>query len=344
MADRIGQQLGNYRIIRSLGGGAFADVYLGEHRYLKSYAALKVLRTALKDQDIDKFLSEAQTLVRLAHPNIVRVLEFAVDRGTPVLIMDYAPGGTLRKHHPRGSCLSVVTTVSYVKQIGAALQYAHNRNIIHRDVKPENILLGSEEQVLLSDFGIALLSPSPELLGTQGMAGTLPYSAPEQLRGKPSFASDQYSLGIVTYEWLCGKRPFEGTRWEIFNQHLSVAPAPLRETCPELPAEVEAVVLRALAKDPRERFASMQAFAYALERSVQESDLDLADDITDKLQQRARPHFTPPPDQTIQRIFLSASPDDDAFAARLKADLEKRGMLVWHSSAASVSSGNVTSS
>jgi eukaryotic-like serine/threonine-protein kinase len=266
MPDRTGQQLGNYRLVRLLGRGGFAEVYLGEHRYLKSYAALKVLRTSLKDEDVERFLSEAQTLVRLTHPNIVRVLEFAVDRGTPVLIMDYAPGGTLRQHHPRGTCLSLATTVAYTKWVAAALQYAHNHNVIHRDVKPENILIGPGQQLLLSDFGIALLSPSPQLLSTPDMAGTLPYTAPEQLRGNPSFASDQYSLGIVVYEWLCGERPFEGTYWQVIHQHMVEAPPSLRDSFPELPAAVEDVVLKALAKDPQQRYVSVQAFAHAVLR------------------------------------------------------------------------------
>jgi len=335
MADRTGQQLGNYRLVRLLGHGGFAEVYLGEHRYLKSYAALKVLRTALKGKDIDKFISEAQTLVRLRHPNIVRVLEFAVDRGTPVLVMDYAPGGTLRKQHPRGSWLSLTTTVTYVKQVAAALQYAHNNNLIHRDVKPENMLLGPDQQILLSDFGIAVLSSSPELLTAQGtrMTGTIPYTAPEQLQGKPTFASDQYSLAIVVYEWLCGRRPFEGSHWEIIEQHLSTPPPPLHERFPELPAEVEAVVLRALAKEPQQRFASVQAFARALERAAQVSGLDLDDDaqVTAALKEKTPYQVSTRPDQTTHRIFLSASSADEAFVTKLKADLEKRGMLIWNS-------------
>src|SRR5205807_6931275 len=140
-----------------------------------------------------RFLSEAQTLVRLRHPHIVRVLEFVIEQGAPVLMMDYAPGGTARQLYPRGSPLSLATVVANIKQIAAALHYAHSRNVIHRDVKPENLLLGEQQELLLSDFGLALLTPSPDELSTQEMAGTLPYMAPEQIRGKPCFASDQYS-------------------------------------------------------------------------------------------------------------------------------------------------------
>lgn len=261
MPDRVGQYIGNYRLIRLLGQGGFAEVYLGQHRYLKSTAALKVLRLSLRDKEAKRFLEEAQTLVHLKHSHIVRVLDFGVEQGAPVLVMDYAPGGTLRQRHSRGACLALATVASYVQQIAAALQYAHNQHVIHRDVKPENLLLSSDHRLLLSDFGLALFAPSPGLLSTQELTGTLPYIAPEQLRGKPCFASDQYALGIVTYEWLCGKRPFEGSACELIEQHLSVTPPPLRKHCPELPPAVEQVVLRALAKDPQQRYVSIQAFA-----------------------------------------------------------------------------------
>ena len=272
MTDRVGQKLGNYRLLHLLGRGGFAEVYLGEHLYLKRRAALKVLHASLGGEDVGQFLTEAQTLARLDHPNIVRVHEFAVERGTPFLVMDHAPGGTLRHRHLRGSRPSLATTVAYVKQIASALQYAHNHHVIHRDIKPENMLFGPGQQVMLSDFGIALFSPTPEQLSTQAMmVGTIPYMAPEQIRGKPSFASDQYALGIVVYEWLCGVRPFEGAPLQIVYQQVDVPPPRLRQQNPSLPQAVEDVVLKALAKDPRERYASVELFAQALEQAI--SDL-----------------------------------------------------------------------
>jgi hypothetical protein len=180
--------------------------------------------------------------------------------------------GTLRQRYPHGSCLSLETTVAYVKQVAAALQYAHNHQVIHRDVKPENLLLGAKEDLLLADFGISVLAPSPEQLTSQEMAGTLPYMAPEQLQSRPCFASDQYALGILVYEWLCGIRPFEGNLWQIPQQHLSASPPPLREKDPSLPQAVEDVVLKALAKDPQQRYVSVQLFAQAFERAGQESE------------------------------------------------------------------------
>src|SRR5260370_5457995 len=160
MADRVGQQLGNYRLIQLLGEGGFAEVYLGEHIHLGTQAAIKVLHTQLTSNDMDKFSFEARTVARLVHPNIVRVLEFGIEGKTPFLVMDYASNGTLRQRHPRGTKLPVNLVVSYVKQIADALQYAHEEKLIHRDIKPENMLLGRRNEILLSDFGIAVVAQS----------------------------------------------------------------------------------------------------------------------------------------------------------------------------------------
>jgi len=160
MADWVGQQLGNYRLIRMLGEGGFAEVYLGEHIHLGTKAAIKVLHTQLTSDDVDKFRDEARTIANLIHPNIVRVLEFGIEGKTPFLVMDYAPNGTLRQKHPKGVPLPLPTIVNYVKQIAEALQSAHEEKFIHRDVKPENMLLGRRGEVLLSDFGIALVAQS----------------------------------------------------------------------------------------------------------------------------------------------------------------------------------------
>jgi eukaryotic-like serine/threonine-protein kinase len=154
--DRIGQHIGSYQLTKLLGRGSQASVYLGKHRYLNSYAALKVLNVKIDPGEEHKYLAEAQRLVDLCHPNIVRLLDFLIENGTPVLIMEYAPKGSLRQHSPKGKQIPLITVVNFVKQIAAALQYAHNHRIIHCDVKPENILLG--ERLLLGDFGISLLT------------------------------------------------------------------------------------------------------------------------------------------------------------------------------------------
>src|SRR2546426_9710203 len=253
MADRVGQQLGNYRLIRLLGQGGFAEVYLGQHIYLDTSAAIKVLHTRLDSDDVEHFREEARTIARLLHPNIVRVLEFNVEEMTPYLVVDYAPNGTLRKRHPRGVPLPPSTVVSYTRQVAAALSYAHEQKVIHRDVKPENMLVGRRNEILLTDFGIALVAQSSRYSGSQGiqnMAGTIAYMAPEQIQSLACPNSDQYSLGIVVYEWLCGTRPFQGSFAEIAVKHTLALPPSLLEKIPDLPPAVEEEVKKALAKDP----------------------------------------------------------------------------------------------
>jgi serine/threonine protein kinase len=219
MADRVGQQLGNYRLVRLLGRGGFAEVYLGEHTRLGTQAAVKILYTRLGSQDdVESFEKEARTVAHLKHPHIVRVLDYDVEDETPFLVMDYAAGGTLRTR----------------------------QRLIHRDIKPENMLLGEGGQLLLSDFGTALMAQSSRYQSTQEVIGTVAYMSPEHIQGHPRPASDQYSLGIVVYEWLTGERPFHGSFTEMCTQHM-FAP-PLRERVPTLPPAVEQVVLTALQK------------------------------------------------------------------------------------------------
>jgi len=276
MVDRVGQQLGNYRLLRLLGQGGQASVYLGEHLYLKSQAALKVRRTVLTEEEQTVFLQEAQTLVRLSHPHIVRVLDFALQDGMPFLVMEYAPHGTLRQRHPKGTKLPLDLILPYIQQVASALQYTHDQRLIHRDVKPENLLLSSHDQVLLSDFGLVMHAPQTLASGSTKLmepllAGTTPYLAPEQLRGKAQPASDQYALGVAIYEWLCGKPPFQGPFLEVAMQHVSAPPPSLREQVPDLSPAIEEVVLRALAKEPEQRFTRVQDFATALAYASQQA-------------------------------------------------------------------------
>ncbi len=274
MADLSGQQLGNYRLRHLLGRGGYADVYLGEHIHLETLAAIKVLDIHMGSNELADFLREAKTIAHLLHPCIVRVLDFGVERNMPFLVMDYAPNGTLRQRYPKETCLPLLTIISYVTQVAQALQYAHNRKVIHRDVKPENMLLGINNQVLLSDFGISIIEQNTSILVTQkrlssSPTGTCYYMAPEQIQGSAHPASDQYALGVVVYEWLCGSRPFSGEFFAVMYQHVNVPPPPLREKIPEISPAVEHVVLRALAKDPQQRFATIEDFAKALEQASQ---------------------------------------------------------------------------
>lgn len=276
MSDRLGQQFGNYRLIKVLGRGGFAEVYLAEHLHLPRQAAIKILQTRLPDQQAsERFLQEALTIARLEHPNIVCLLDFGVEDSTPYLVMTYAANGTLRQRYPRGSRVPAAMILSYVKQAAAALQYAHDRRIIHRDIKPENMLLGAQQELLLSDFGIAVPVHSTTSATLQSLAGTLPYMAPEQIQSYPRPASDQYALATVAYEWFCGVLPFQGIGPEITAKHLSAPPLPLSRRIP-IARGIEAVILGALEKEPGARFANVWDFAQALELAFQQEEGSLS--------------------------------------------------------------------
>jgi WD40 repeat protein len=262
-------QYGQYRLIQHIGSGSIANVYLAEHSADGTRAAVKVLQADLSDEEADAFLEQARRLAGLQHPRIVRVLAYGFAGTIPYLVMDYAPRGSLRQQYPRGSRLPLSTVVTYVQQIADALHYVHERQIIHRDIKPHNLLLSANLDILLSDFSIAVIAQSAgyHKQQTRDFEGTILYAAPEQIRGLPRIASDQYALGVVVYEWLSGSCPFVGTVEEIASQHALTPPPSLRERVPSLSPAVEEVVLRALAKNPYDRFVSVRDFASALERA-----------------------------------------------------------------------------
>ncbi len=262
MTSWIGEQLGSYRLVDLIGQGSFADVYVGEHLQHGSYAAIKVLQVQLDDSSaIEQFHAETRTLARLTHPHIIRLLDAGVQDTIPFLVMDYAAGGTLRQRHPGGMMLPLPRIVSYIQQVADALQYAHEHKLIHRDVKPGNMFIGQHGTILLGDFGLALTVQSGGLVLPHEVAGSVPYMAPEQLAGQPCYASDQYALAAVVYEWLCGMPP-------LFDHNglpMHATPLPLHERVPGIAPIVEEVVLIGLTADPADRFASVQAFAIALE-------------------------------------------------------------------------------
>jgi eukaryotic-like serine/threonine-protein kinase len=303
MTDRVGEMLGNYRLIRLVGRGGFADVYLGEHLYLNTKAAIKVLQTRLTNEDSTSFINEARTIANLIHPHIVRVLDFGLQEDVPYLVMDFAPNGTLRQRYPKGIPISPERLVPHVKQVAAALMYAHDHRLIHRDIKPENMLLSATDEILLSDFGIALVTQSSRLVGTMEVVGTAGYMSPEQIQGKPRPASDQYSLGIVIYEWLTGERPFVGTFTEVATQQMFAPPPPLRQKVPSITQDVEEVVMMALAKDAQRRFQTIQAFATAFEQATQS-------DSPTYVTPRPLPFtaLTPPPAISGQQVTMVSSP------------------------------------
>jgi serine/threonine protein kinase len=266
MADRIGQRIGGYRLVRFLGRGTYGEVYLGEHVRDQSQAAVKLLSAQMTEAELKQFIKEASTAARMKHPHIVELLGFGLHHDdTPYLITTYAPHGSLRQRHPSGSRVAGETIVVYVKQIAEALHYMHSDRRIHRDIKPENILIGSNQQLLLADFGITIEALATGYVGLQQDAnGTMAYAAPEQIRKQALPASDQYALAIMVYEWLYGARPFTGDILQVMYQQLEVAPPSLQEHEPTIATEVEHVVMKALAKQPEQRYESVEAFAHQL--------------------------------------------------------------------------------
>lgn len=294
--DLVGEQIGNYRLLRLLGKGGYANVYLGEHIYHKTRVAIKLFHRNVSDSDLEEILTEARTIARLEHPRIIRIFECNVENEYPYLVMGYAPQGSLRQRHPRGTRLPCSLVVSYIEQIAAALQYAHEHKLVHRDVKPENMLVGEDGQLLLSDFGLVTFARTTGNQTTGDMRGTVAYMAPEQLHGKPRTKSDQYSLAIVAYEWLCGQRPFSGSFAEIASQHILAAPPSLKEQVSDLPPAVEQVIFKALAKHPANRFENITLFA----RALQQASLSpvASAPLPAPTQRVASQTLTPPPDSS----------------------------------------------
>lgn len=262
----IGEQFGEYRLLSLLGEGSFGVVYRAEHVNFGTIVAVKVLeaRTNSKTDRTD-FDNEVNAM-HWDHPNIIRIITHGLSHNRYYLVMDYAPFGSMRDRHPHYSRLRWETVVEYALQIADGLQYVHDRGKVHRDVKPENLLIGENHKLLLSDFGLTITSLTVDSKQLQSPDGSLVYIAPEQANGQAVRESDQYALGIVMFEWLCGQLPFTGTAEEVLAQHYRATPPLLRERVPLLPSQLEEIVLRLLAKNPKQRFASMRDLKAALER------------------------------------------------------------------------------
>ncbi len=268
MADRAGQQFGAYQLTSLLAENALTKVYHGEQRYSHIDVAIKLLRRPLATtEEIDLFRSEARTLAALSNPHIARVLSFDVQNQIGFLVMDHMPGGTLRQRHPGGAALPLETILPYTKQIAEALDYAHDQGVVHQALRPENLLVGHQEEIVLAGFYLASAYPPAENETTGEPNRVTAYLAPEQLQQKPFPASDQYALGIIVYEWLSGALPFQGSGAELAQHIFKSAPPPLHGGTLAVSPVVERVVMRALAKDPAKRFTSVQAFAAALEEA-----------------------------------------------------------------------------
>ncbi|HEX5547275.1 MAG TPA: protein kinase [Ktedonobacterales bacterium] len=262
-------KLGAYQLVRRLGEGGMAQVYLARDVRLGRDVAVKVLDRRLADRSgfRERFLREARVAAALDHPNIVQLFDFGEENGVLFLVMPYVSGGSLQDQLSR-TPLSMSEVVAYGSQLTDALAYAHKRHLVHRDVKPANILIHSDGRLMLSDFGLAKILDSgaqPAAARNHPDAGTPEYMAPEQIEGRTEARSDLYGLGVVLYLFMTGRLPFTGSSSNaVMEAHLYRLPESPRRLNPEVTPALEMVIMQALAKRPEDRFATASEMGAAL--------------------------------------------------------------------------------
>ncbi|MCL6617261.1 MAG: Stk1 family PASTA domain-containing Ser/Thr kinase, partial [Anoxybacillus ayderensis] len=259
----IGKRLNErYKIVSLLGGGGMANVYLARDMILDRDVAIKVLRFdfANDEQFIKRFRREAQAATSLNHENIVSIYDVGEDEGVYYIVMEYVRGSTLKQYIQQHAPLSVPKALDIMEQLTSAIAHAHANRIIHRDIKPQNILIDEHGKVKITDFGIAVALSSTTITQTNSVLGSVHYLSPEQARGGVATEkSDIYSLGIVMFELLTGRLPFSGeSAVSIVLKHLQTETPSPKAWNPSIPQSVENVILKATAKDPFYRYQSVQ--------------------------------------------------------------------------------------
>jgi eukaryotic-like serine/threonine-protein kinase len=260
---------GRYQVVRKLGAGGMANVYLAEDQELGRRVAIKILndRHANDEQFVERFRREAKNAAALSHPNIVSIYDRGEAEGTYYIAMEYLEGRSLKELIVSRGPAPITVSIEYARQILQALRFAHRHGIVHRDIKPHNVLVDAEGRIKVTDFGIARAGTS-QMTEAGSIVGTAQYLSPEQARGtNVDQRSDVYSLGIVLYELLTGSVPFNGdTPVEIAMKHLSTLPEPPSAKRPDIPRDLDLIVMRSLAKDPRDRYQSAEEMEADLER------------------------------------------------------------------------------
>jgi serine/threonine protein kinase len=268
----IGSHLGKYEIKGEIGRGGMGSVLLGYDPLLDRQVAIKVLAPHLvwETEFVERFLREARAAARLKHPNIVTIHDVGHEGSWYYFVMEYLAGDTLATCLQSRGALPVEEVLAILHPLGAALDYAHYRGVVHRDVKPGNVILGADGMVTLMDFGIARAAQEARMTGTGTIMGTPEYMSPEQARGMGTDArTDQYSLAVVAYQMLSGQVPFQAeSTLSLIYKVVHEAPPPLAERRPGLPPAAEAVLDQALAKEPGARYPTVLAFVTALEEAL----------------------------------------------------------------------------
>ncbi|GAB4430786.1 MAG: hypothetical protein Kow002_19130 [Anaerolineales bacterium] len=334
MSFAEGENIGPYRIIEKLGQGGMATVYKAYHAKLDRYVAIKVLHPAFgEDQSFEaRFQREARVVARLDHPNIVPVYDYAEHEHRPYLVMKFIEGVTLKARLEDGK-LSGEEIVKVIDSVGAALAYAHEQGILHRDVKPSNVLLASDGQIYLADFGLARIAQAGEsTLSSDSIMGTPQYISPEQARGDKDLDSgtDIYSLGVLLYELVAGQVPFSAdTPFSIIHDHI-YTPLPMpRAVNPDVPEAVERVLLKALAKDRTDRFENVSEMVQAFKSAWAQTE-PAADSKTG----RTLPSVTQDHEIRQAKATITASQSEKSDAGMTKKPKKKRP--VWMYVAASI--------
>jgi predicted Ser/Thr protein kinase len=268
---------GRYELEELVGSGGMSSVFRARDRQLERLVAIKILheRYAEEDDYVERFRREARAVARLTHPNIVTVIDRGEDAGRQFIVFEYVDGENLKELVGRTGRLPLRRALELALAMAQGLAFAHENGLVHRDVKPQNVLLNGEGEVKVTDFGIARsLDVDHGVTQTGAVLGTSNYLAPEQANGQPvSPATDVYSLGVVLWELLTGDVPFPGDNFvAVALRHINEPPPPIRELRPDVPPRLAAVVERALEKDPRRRFPTMTEFAAELRRCVAELD------------------------------------------------------------------------
>jgi serine/threonine protein kinase/ligand-binding sensor domain-containing protein len=273
MQQHIGKWFGSYQIIEQIGQGGMATVFKAYQPSMDRYVAVKILPSHFTEDEsfLGRFTQEARTLARLEHPHILPVHDYGEQEGTTFLVMRYVKAGTLKDLIAREGPMELERAARILGQVGDALDYAHSQGVVHRDIKPSNVLIDQHGNTFLTDFGIAkLVAETAQFTASGAIIGTPAYMSPEQGMGKPAdYRCDIYSLGVMLYELVTGQVPFEAeTPLAVLLKHVN-DPLPLpRQIKPDLPTAVERVILKAMAKDPGNRFQSAQEMIDALAEAV----------------------------------------------------------------------------